>query len=243
MTVPVGKSEEGSLFSFRDSLQEDSVCFQYRMSFRDISSTNLLFTGKEKPPAPWECTDSNVYGVHPSGTLMGGGNKWTFAGSAYKIAARRLYEEEAKEAAEKEAKINEKLAKYKAEEEQIELEKAQKQKEREAALKEYQKREEMQKQKSKKKAKKQGKKSKKEKKAKKRKKSSSSDSSSSSSSSSSQKRKIARLEEVAKERADLDARLQKIKAAKARMASKDEVVDGETADLESNERNVRDEDL
>lgn len=167
------------------------------MSYKDIDSTNLHFTAKPKCPQPWEALDCS-YGIAPSGVLVSGGRG---GGTYHSTAWLRIQAEEAKENAAKEAKIAEKLAIYKAQEEEIEREKALKEEQRRAALfeiakntgaaKKEQKKKKEKKEKKGKKAKKGGKAKKSDmKKTTKRKKkgSSSSDSTSSSSSSSSPKK-------------------------------------------------------
>eukprot|EP00746_Dinoflagellata_sp_MGD_P167508 gnl/MRDRNA2_/MRDRNA2_98191_c0_seq1.p1 gnl/MRDRNA2_/MRDRNA2_98191_c0~~gnl/MRDRNA2_/MRDRNA2_98191_c0_seq1.p1 ORF type:complete len:190 (+),score=71.40 gnl/MRDRNA2_/MRDRNA2_98191_c0_seq1:112-681(+) len=156
------------------------------MSYKDISSTTLHFTGKAKTEAPW-CADHQTamqsYGL----TYVGG------HGTYKTEALKRMQAEEAAKNAETEKKVREKLEKYKAEEAEIELQRARQDAEKKAAMEKFReeqiaksskkktKKEEKGKDKEKKKKSKKEKKDKKDKqKSKKRKKSASHSSSSSS---------------------------------------------------------------
>eukprot|EP00746_Dinoflagellata_sp_MGD_P004402 gnl/MRDRNA2_/MRDRNA2_108480_c0_seq1.p1 gnl/MRDRNA2_/MRDRNA2_108480_c0~~gnl/MRDRNA2_/MRDRNA2_108480_c0_seq1.p1 ORF type:complete len:165 (-),score=56.41 gnl/MRDRNA2_/MRDRNA2_108480_c0_seq1:162-656(-) len=95
------------------------------MSYKDIPSTSLHFTGKQKAQCPW--LDIATIGSSGNGSFA-------FRGRYFTAAMQRMEQEEAEEAREKEMKIAEKLAKYKAQEEEIERQRQEKNEQRRKAL-------------------------------------------------------------------------------------------------------------
>merc|ERR1719161_1320214 len=84
------------------------------MSYKDISSTNLHFTGKAEKNAPWMDVAANT------------SDGMYFKNSYARAAIARMQREDLEATAEKQKQIAEKLAKYKAEEEEMELAKQKK---------------------------------------------------------------------------------------------------------------------